>query len=122
MALGGLSYADIEQMKDEVSSLEHTFLRWKERHGLEEANRRLAHFEHLAKRDARLAEAAVASSNRIYGSAMLAELRSRSAQTCVAEKDRLFGCRPEHLVGAAGLLSEECRVWWSRNRSLQAED
>jgi hypothetical protein len=33
--------------------------------------------------------------------------------TWAAEKATLFGCRPEHLAGASGLLSEECKIQWS---------
>ena len=32
--------------------------------------------------------------------------------TWAAEKATLFGCRPEHLAGASGLLSEECKIQW----------
>jgi hypothetical protein len=118
MALGGIGYADIEQMKDDVSSLDATFVRWKERFGLPEANRRLAHFQSLANRDCRSAEGASISVESTYGLKMLADLRTRSKQTCGTEQPTMFGCRPEHLVGAAGLLSEECRVWWSKDHIL----
>lgn len=40
MAAGTISPGEIDQMKDSVASLDATFLRWKERFGLAEANRR----------------------------------------------------------------------------------
>ena len=118
MAAGGIGYADVEQMKDDVASLERAFLGWKEKFGLVEANRRLAHFQYLANRSAREAEAQTATGSSAYGQAMLSDLRGRTRATAVIEKDSLFGCRPEHLVGTAGLLSEECKVWWSTDRDL----
>lgn len=118
MAAGGIGYADVEQMKDDVASLERTFLGWKEKFGLAEANRRLAHFQYLANRDAREAEAHTALGAGAYGKAMLGDLRERARATATSEKDTLFGCRPEHLTGTAGLLSEECKVWWSADRDL----
>lgn len=118
MAAGGIGYADVEQMKDDVASLERAFLGWKEKFGLAEANRRLAHFQYLANRSAREAEAQTAIGSSTYGQAMLSDLRGRTRAMAAREKDSLFGCRPEHLVGTAGLLSEECKVWWSTDRDL----
>jgi hypothetical protein len=118
MAAGGIGYADVEQMKDDVASLERTFLGWKEKFGLAEANRRLAHFQYLANRAAREAEAKTSTGSSAYGPAMLTDLRGRVRTTTTGERDSLFGCRSEHLVGTAGLLSEECKVWWSTDRDL----
>lgn len=118
MAAGGIGYSDVEQMKDDVASLERTFLGWKEKFGLNEANRRLAHFEYLANRSVREAEARAATGSSAYGDAMLSELRGQTRATATQEKDSLFGCRSEHLAGTAGLLSEECKVWWSSDRDL----
>jgi Cap4 dsDNA endonuclease len=118
MAAGDIGYADVEQMKDDVATLERTFLGWKEKFGLAEANRRLAHFQHLANRAAREAESQTSTEIGDYGQAMLANLRELTRATATVEKDTLFGCRPEHLVGTAGLLSEECKVWWSADRDL----
>lgn len=118
MAAGGIGYADVEQMKDDVASLERAFLGWKEKFGLAEANRRLAHFQYLAARATREAEAQTATGSSVYGQAMLADLRGRTRATATSEKDSMFGCRSEHLAGTAGLLSEECKVWWSTDRDL----
>jgi Cap4 dsDNA endonuclease len=121
MAAGDIGYADVEQMKDDVASLERTFLGWKEKFGLAEANRRLAHFQHLANRASREAESQTSATTGAYGQAMLTDLRERTRTMANAEKDTLFGCRSEHLVGTAGLLSEECKVWWSADRDFLQE-
>jgi hypothetical protein len=105
MAAGAINYTDVAQMKDDVASLESAFLRWKERDGLPTANRRLAHFQYLALRDARIAEQSEKRSDAPYGATMLRRLKDQLHAT-------LFGCRPEHLVGAAGLLCEECKIQW----------
>jgi hypothetical protein len=44
---------------------------------------------------------------------MLRRLKDQPHATWTAEKAALFGCRPEHLTGPAGLLSEECKIQWS---------
>ncbi len=122
MAAGAISYADIDEMKDDVSSLEGAFLRWKEKFGLAEANKRLAHFQHLAKRAAREAEKAASPSGAPYGPAMFVELKVQAETIFKQDQRTMFGCRPEHLVGAAGLLSDECRVWWDPSRDLPFEE
>ncbi|MBF0094369.1 MAG: DUF4297 domain-containing protein [Alphaproteobacteria bacterium] len=118
MAAGTISPGEIDQMKDNVASLDATFLRWKERFGLAEANRRLAHFEHFALRDARGAETATRKPDSPYGPEMLTAFREKAEATWAAERAQLFGCRKEHLEGAGGLLTEECKVWWSERRTV----
>jgi hypothetical protein len=122
MAAGGISHADIDQTKDDVASLETAFLRWKERYGLAEANRRLAHFQYLARRDARAAQREQRRLDALYGQSMLERVRVRATTTYTAEKATLFGCRQEHLVGAAGLLTEECRIWWGERLAMGETD
>lgn len=112
MAAGAIDYADVAQMKDDVASLESVFLRWKERDGLPAANQRLAHFQYLALRDARIAERSEKRFDVPYGAVMLRRLKDELRASWAAEKATLFGGRPEHLIGA-GLLSEECKIQWS---------
>lgn len=122
MGDGGVTYADVEEMKDNVAALEATFLKWKEKYGLKEANSRLAHFQALTIRDARKAETEAVAGGTPYGARMLSDLRQRLEQTLSNEEKNTFGCRVEHLVGTAGLLSEECRIWWGEKRSLLERD
>lgn len=122
MAAGAISFADIDEMKDDVSSLESAFLRWKEKYGLVEANKRLSHFQYFAKRAAREAEKAASADGAPYGPAMFDALKGQAKAIQEQEQKTMFGCRSEHLVGAAGLLSEECSVWWDPSRNLPFEE
>jgi hypothetical protein len=122
MAAGAISYFDIAQAKDDVATLESAFLHWKERNGLEEANRRLAHFQYLALRDARVAQQLSQRPDVPYGQAMLQMVRARLGETTAKEVASLFGCRTEHLLGAAGLLTEECKLWWGTPVSIGGGD
>lgn len=49
---------------------------------------------------------------------MLKAFREKAEATWSAERANLFGCRKEHLEGAGGLLTEECKVWWSERRTV----
>lgn len=112
MQAGEIPLGEIDQMKDDVSTLDSAFIKWKERYGLEEANRRLAHFQHLALRDLRKAKSATESAPDPYGHPMLKAFRNIAEQTHQTETATLFGCRPEHLIGTGGVLTDECKIWW----------
>jgi Cap4 dsDNA endonuclease len=122
MAAGAISYSDIEQTKDDVASLERAFLRWTEKYGIHEANQRLAHLQYFALRDARIELQNTERADQPYGQAMLQALRHRLTQTATAEATSLFGCRAEHLLGAAGLVTDECKLWWGKPVSIGETD
>ena len=113
MTLGKVSYLEIEQMIDDVACIEALFVKWKEKYGLDEANQRLAHIEHMALSAARAATRSFLTSTEHYGPEMLVDVRRRLVDRVDKEHYTLFGCRSEHLVGAVGLLTDECKVWWS---------
>ena len=52
------------------------------------------------------------------GSRMLTEVRQRLRERHVGGRDELFGCAYEHLLGVAGMLTEDCTVWWSERFEL----
>lgn len=54
-----------------------------------------------------------------FGKAMLMNVRKRLRARHDAEKAELFGYRYEHLLGVASVLTEECRVWWSKQFDLE---
>jgi hypothetical protein len=33
----------------------------------------------------------------------------------------LYKCRPEHLMGAAGMLTQKCKTWWSGRFDVDGE-
>ena len=115
MAGAAISYADMAEMKDDVATLEATFVRWKEQYGLREANRRLAHIERFAlqaSRESRPADEALAD----FGPQALRAARAAVAEIVRGAPQNLFGCQTAHLTGAIGLLAEECKVDWRARR------
>ncbi len=115
MAVGQLSVMEVEQFKDDVRTLERTFLRWKEKHDFKEANDRLQHLQGLALQQCRsLHDGSLAPPG--FRNPIVTDRRALKAQlvsTASTEAQTLFGCRPEHIAGAVGMLTEDCRVWWS---------
>lgn len=115
MAVGKLTVMEVEQFKDDVRTLECSFLRWKEKHDFKEANDRLQHVQSVALQQCRaMHDGKLApSGHRDPIVSDRSALNARLVNTASVEAQTLFGCRAEHLAGAVGMLTEECRVWWS---------
>lgn len=57
--------------------------------------------------------------NSIFGLEMLNDVRNRLMERYKLDKTCFFGCTPEHLLGMAGILTEECKVWWSEKFEIK---
>ena len=56
-----------------------------------------------------------------YAPEMYGRLRDKLNIRAVSPHHSLFGATPEHLVGAAAILTEECSVWWSDKFNLKSQ-
>ncbi len=115
---GGLSVTEIDHLKDLKFSAEYLLQDWLYRYGHERAQK---YYEHLrvAVRDECLA--AQQSSKRatgLYGSVMLSDLRERLQQRSATHAAATPECGQKHLLGMAGILTEDCKVWWSAEFDL----
>ncbi len=116
---GGLQATRVDKVRDFKASMESLYLRWRYKHSLDEANRRLTHLKMLVEDDCVEAQIAVQNGGA-YAPAMYTSLRERLAARVAGNGHPLFGATEEHLVGAAGILTEECRVWWSERFELRS--
>ena len=114
---GGLQATRVDLIKDFKASMESLYLRWRYKYSLDEANRRLDHVKMLARDDCVEAQIA-AVSDGAYAPAMYSVLRQRLAARVAKNEHPFFGATEEHLVGVAGILTEECLVWWSEQFEL----
>ncbi|KGF73984.1 hypothetical protein DO97_00105 [Neosynechococcus sphagnicola sy1] len=57
-----------------------------------------------------------------FGSDMLKELRKRLRDRYNRDRQQFFECTYEHLCGIAGILTEECLVWWSPEFEILTEE
>ena len=116
---GGLQTERIDKIKDYKASIESLYFRWRYRSGLDEANRRLTHLKVLVEDDC--IEAKLATENgSTFAPAMYTNLRQRLGARVADNRHSLFGATEEHLLGTAGVLTEECRVWWSERFDLSS--
>ncbi len=119
MAKGGVETVRIQHMTDLVRSLEALEVRWATKFGREKAKAQMK--DVLGRTLTECVEAQVESSNTkgLYGSAQYTETKTRLEKRLSEEADTLHGCRIEHLMGAVGALTEDCKVWWSDEFELQ---
>ena len=121
MSGGGLQLERVNQMKDYKASFERLYLMWGHKHGFPEANKRLAHIKTMVMDDCIEARFAAERPTGAYASDMYKDLRARLEVRTAGDSLPLFGCSKEHLLGAVGSLTEECKVWWSAPFDLKAK-
>jgi Cap4 dsDNA endonuclease len=120
---GALETERVQQFEDLVRSVEALYLKWVDRYGTEEANRRMNDLKNIVQFDCTEAKVAAAKpSDEPYASAMYAALYKMVSTRCANNPDTVYKCRPEHLLGAAGILTQECKVWWSEKFKLAGTD
>lgn len=119
---GGLQVERINKVKDFKASMEKLYLGWRYKQDIATANSRLTHLKSLVEDDCVEAkiEAATQKSND-YAPEMYQGLRQRLSKRVTLQTHPLFGATEEHLIGTAGILTEECSVWWSDKFELQSE-
>lgn len=118
---GGLQQERINKVKDFKASMEDLYLSWLYKQDLKVANDRMAHLKVLVEDDcieAKLESAAHKAAD--YAPEMYGRLRDRLNLRAASTHHSLFGATPEHLVGTAAILTEECSVWWSDKFDLKS--
>jgi len=110
---GSLQSARIDQMSDLVKSFQYLFMKWVRKYGAEQTEVR--YMDLLAKVNFDCTEAQVETENpdEPYAPKMYEILISRLQARVADAHDELHGCTAEHLLGAAGVLTEQCKAWWS---------
>jgi hypothetical protein len=113
LAKGGVEAGRVTNIEDRVRSFEALFLEWSRKYGVDEARKRYNNVLAAVQFEAAEAHAAAEKSGEPYGSAMFGALAERLMVRARDDRDQLHGCRPEHLIGAAGILTQQCKTWWS---------
>lgn len=118
---GGLQAERINKVKDFKASMEKLYLGWQYKQSISAANARLAHLKVLVGDDCVEAKIDASSEKSTdYAPEMYRGLRQRLGERVASQSGRLYGATEEHLVGTAGILTEECTVWWSDKFELKS--
>ncbi len=121
LARGGVQAGRVSNIEDRVRSFEALFVEWSQKYGVEEATKRYSNILGAVQFEAAEAQANAENSGEPYGSAMYEKLADRLMARAKNDPDQLYKCRPEHLMGAAGVLTQKCKVWWSAPFDVSAE-
>jgi hypothetical protein len=118
MAAGGLSVREIDHLKDLKFSTEHLLQQWFYMYGHEQTQKYYEHLRVVVRGECLAAQETSQQPEGLYANRMLADLRRRlehQSTTLAAETPE---CRQDHLLGMAGILTEDCKVWWSTEFEL----
>ncbi len=115
---GGVSEENIQILQDLKYSAEHLVLAWLAKHGDDRAVQYYDNAELVVLNACQEAFDNVSLSGDRFGTQMLIEVRERLTRRYSDDRERLHGCMYEHLLGIAGILTEECKVWWSKKFPL----
>jgi hypothetical protein len=114
MAKGGMSALDIDNEKDLKYSAERLLTDWFHRNGPDEAESRYEHLSVIVRNECMEALDLLKNSTPVFGTEMLNEVRRRLRMRHNNNVANMYqDCTYEHLLGIAGILTEECKVWWS---------
>jgi hypothetical protein len=62
------------------------------------------------------------TNSRLFGNDMLMEVRKRLRDRHLRDIHGHYGnCLYEHLLGISGILTEECKLWWSEEFKIPEE-
>jgi hypothetical protein len=114
MTTGGISVSNINLFKDYKYSAGVLFSEWIHKYSRKKATERYEHLRTIVLTECQEAYDSTKDDDEPFGEKMLSDVRRRLRDRHSNEKNSLFGCHYEHLLGIAGTLTEDCPVKWSR--------
>ncbi len=127
MKEGCVSAENIELMKDNNYSARRLFIGWLYKWGKTEAERQADHLSLLVRNDCQEAKdsAENEASKRgaaAYGAEMLQDIRERLRKSHSTLLSGYEDLQYPHLLGIAGVLTEECKLWWSKQFPIEKQE
>ena len=121
MGAGKISANNIRGAKDHKYATELLLDKWIHKHGVPKASKRFDQLKLIISNECREIYDQKYSENNPFGREMLIEVRNRLRARIESEPNLFFGCRYEHLLGVASILTEMCEVWWSKEFEIPSE-
>lgn len=123
MTAGGIVIDDIEEAVQQRQAAEYVLSTWINKYGVSKANAQYQDLRSAVLTEANEAkkQASEAQPGTLYGAAMLTLVKERVRQLHRENDNALHGVRYDQLLGIAGIMTEECPLWWSQRFDLQSE-
>ena len=118
MTAGGIVIDDVDEAVDQRQAAEYAASTWLNKYGFRVANAKYQDIRSAVLTECNEARNQAARSGGQYGPAMLALVKERVRVLHNREGAKLHDLRYDQLLGIAGVLAEECRLWWSEKFDL----
>ena len=118
MTAGGIVIDDVNEAVDQRLAAEYAASTWLNKYGSRVANAKYQDIRSAVLTECNEARHQAAQSGGQYGTAMLGLVKERVRALHTREGAKLHDLRYDQLLGIAGVLTEECRLWWSEKFDL----
>jgi hypothetical protein len=118
MAAGGLSVKEIDHLKDLKFSTESLMQQWLYMYGPKRTQQYYEHLRVVVRGECLGAQESSQNAEGLYANRMLTDLRQRLERRSSSQAAETPQCGQDHLLGMAGILTEDCKVWWSAEFDL----
>jgi hypothetical protein len=114
MDAGGIDSDNIDLMRNFKFAFENHAISWIYKDGIDKAENQYNQISFIAQNACKEIYDEKKVDELENGQEMLVEVRSIIKARKLAEPFLFFDCTYEHLLGAVGVLTESCKVWWSK--------
>jgi hypothetical protein len=111
---GGIDNANINLIKDLKYSFEAFTAQWVHQLEQKEAVERFNQLQLIVHSECQEIFDTCKTDEELFGEDMLQKVRARLRDRIQNDGHLFPDCSYEHLVGMAAVLTEDCRVWWSK--------
>jgi hypothetical protein len=123
MLRGGIGASNIRLMKNNNWSAQYLFVEWLHKRGRVEAENHADHLSLLVWNECQEAHDSVKKPNELYGEKMLEIVRNKLHYTFDNQiKSQYHEMSYPQLLGVAGILTEDCKLWWSEWFDIAKEE
>ena len=119
MEAGGLG-ANFEAMRRKALTAQYALIELGTR--ANDGKKMQAQLENVVLSECDEAHLRAKAQSKVFGVAMLIDIQERMKRLASSEPSKASGQPYEVLVGVAGLLSDDCKVWWSEQFPLEGTE
>lgn len=121
MTAGGIVIDDIDEAVQQRQAAEYVLSTWITKHGVQQANVQYQDLRSAVLTESNEARERAKQAGGQYGQSMLRLVKDRIRTLYDKDGSKLHGVRYDQLLGIAGILTEECPLWWSEKFDLTQE-
>ncbi|MGA2682943.1 MAG: dsDNA nuclease domain-containing protein [Candidatus Bathyarchaeia archaeon] len=123
MIRGGIDNSNIDLMKNNNWSAQYLFIEWLHKRGRIEAEKHADNLSVLVWNECQEAHDSAKKPNELYGERMLGLARDKLHIAFDSQvKNQYHEMSYPQLLGIAGILTEDCKIWWSERFDLTKEE